>query len=157
MSMPHLFIALVLLLCAATCSFGDSTPLQSCAIAEAKLPVIELSIGQHKIRAEVADTLEPITRGLMFREKLGADEGMLFVFSSERRASFWMKNTRLPLSVAYLDRTGKILEIYLLEPFNETSVQSHSTSVRFALEMNRGWFESKNIKTGDAVRGLPSN
>lgn len=128
-----------------------------CSIAQAKLPVIELSVGQHKIQAEVADTLEAVTRGLMFREQLGTNEGMLFVFPNERRASFWMKNTRLSLSVAYLDRNGKILEIYPLEPFNETSVQSRSKAVLFALEMNRGWFESKNVKIGDLVQGLPNN
>ncbi|MFQ3671453.1 MAG: DUF192 domain-containing protein [Verrucomicrobiia bacterium] len=126
------------------------------ASAETHLPVVELRIGSSLLRAEVAEKPGDQARGLMFRERLAPDAGMLFVFAEGRRASFWMKNTQLPLSIAYLGRDGTILEIYDLEPFNETPVVSRSEAVWFALEVNRDWFRARGIQPGEKVRGLPT-
>ncbi|GAB4242831.1 MAG: hypothetical protein OHK005_06810 [Candidatus Methylacidiphilales bacterium] len=131
----------------ATTAFAPAAP---------QLPVVELTIESAKLQAEVAVTPAEQARGLMFRDTLPTNAGMLFVFPEPRRASFWMRNTSLPLSIAYLGRDGTILEIYDLEPFNETPVVSQSQEVWFALEVNRDWFRSRQIKPGDRVTGLPA-
>jgi uncharacterized protein len=88
----------------------------------------------------------------MFREKLADEEGMLFCLTREGTASFWMANTKIPLSIAYLDRVGKILEIHELKPLDLTRVPSQSDKVYYALEMNRGWFNLNKVKPGDVVK-----
>jgi len=115
----------------------------------------QLTIKGKKIRVEVARTEEEKSRGLMFRDKLGPDEGMLFIYEQEDFLSFWMKNTPLPLSIAFLDQRGKIVDIQDMEPFN---LRTH-TSARpalYALEMNKGWFRKKGIKVGDVISLPPS-
>ena len=86
--------------------------------------------------------------GLMFRDSLGADAGMLFVFPVARPVAFYMKNTRLPLTAAYADSNGIIRELHDLEPFVERPVESRNHDIRFVLEMNRGWFAAKGIAPG---------
>jgi uncharacterized membrane protein (UPF0127 family) len=120
-----------------------------------QLPRTKLQINGHDLMVEVAATSESMSRGLMFRTSLPADSGMLFIFPFEHRASFWMKNTSLPLSIAYLDQDGKILEIYPLIPFEEKSVKSQSEKIRYALEVNRDWFTTHQIKPDTQVFGLP--
>jgi len=118
-------------------------------------PSVQLTIKGKKIRVEVARTEEEKSQGLMFRDKLAPDEGMLFIYEREDFLSFWMKNTPLPLSIAFLDQRGKIVDIQDMEPFN---LRTH-TSARpalFALEMNQGWFRRNGIKVGD-VMSLPSS
>ncbi|NJK90368.1 MAG: DUF192 domain-containing protein [Blastochloris sp.] len=112
---------------------------------QAALPVIELKVGQHLLKVEVASTPQSMARGLMFRRSLPPDQGMLFVFPLEHQASFWMKNTSIPLSIAYLDKEGTILEIHPLIPFREEAVQSKSNKVLYALEVNRDWFSTRQI------------
>jgi len=90
----------------------------------------------------------------MYRESLPENHAMLFVFEGPRQASFWMRNTRIPLSIAYLDASGKILEIHDMQPFDETSIRSRSLAVAFALEVNQGWFRKQGIGPGDRVSGL---
>ena len=90
----------------------------------------------------------------MFRESLPPDAGMLFVFPHERVLSFWMKNTPLPLSIAYADREGRIVRIADLEPHDERGVSSGRPAL-YALEMNRGWFKRKGVMAGDRLRKLP--
>ncbi len=122
--------------------------------AQASLPRIPLQIGAHALDAEVAD--DPLERqmGLMFREELGADAAMLFIYPDERERSFWMKNTPLPLSIAYLDATGLIVHIADMQPLDVTPVPSRH-AVRFALEVNQGWFEQHGVTTGQRLDGLP--
>lgn len=126
--------------------------------AETKEPLrrIPLTIAGTALSVEVAATPTQQSRGLMFREHLPDHEGMLFPFDPPRRASFWMRNTRIPLSIAYLDREGTILEIYDMTPFDETSIPSRSEQVAYALEVNRGWFRRHGIAPGDRVLGLPA-
>ena len=93
-----------------------------------------------------------IMTGMMFRESMEETEGMIFLFARPQQTAFWMKNTKLPLSCAYIDSEGRILELHDLEPFNETSVPSKTADVRFVLEMKPGWFERHNIKVGALIQ-----
>ena len=113
-------------------------------------PYLELKIKEKKIKAEVVRTEPEKARGLMFRQKLGRDEGMLFVYEKEERLSFWMKNTPLPLSIAFLDKSGMIVDIQDLVPF---SLQTHVSAfpAQYALEVNQGWFKANGISIGDIV------
>jgi uncharacterized protein len=116
---------------------------------------VPLMVNEKKIKAEVARTEDEKSRGLMFRERLEPDEGMLFIYEREEFLSFWMKNTPLPLSIAFLDRNGRIVDLQDMEPFN---LRTH-TSVRpakYALEMNRKWFQKNGVKLGDVIRMPPS-
>jgi uncharacterized protein len=121
---------------------------------EAKDSLLPLTIKGKTIKVEVARTGKEQERGLMFRERMGKDEGMLFVYEREERLSFWMKNTRLPLSIAFIDKGGKIVDIQDMEPF---SLDTHTSAypARYALEMNRGWFAREGIKVGDLVKIPP--
>jgi uncharacterized membrane protein (UPF0127 family) len=112
---------------------------------------IPLYIKEKEIRVEVARTPEERALGLMGRKLLGKEEGMLFIFESEGYHSFWMKNTPLPLSIAFIDKNGRIVDIKDMKPL---TLDSHSPSqpVLYALEMNQGWFSKNGIKTGDLVR-----
>ncbi|MDR0410599.1 MAG: DUF192 domain-containing protein [Treponema sp.] len=99
---------------------------------------------------EVAETAEERSRGLMFRKSLTDGKGMLFVFERDQLLSFWMKNTYIPLSIAFIAGDGHILEIHDMEPLSLASVQS-SRSCRYALEAPLGWFERMGIAVGDTV------
>ena len=112
-----------------------------------------LKIKQHEIRAEVATTEPDRLRGLMFRDKLAANGGMLFSYPRAEVSAMWMKNTKIPLSVAFIDERGRILNIADMEPYSE---QAHASSgaASYALEVNRGWFGKRGIKAGDQVEGL---
>jgi len=117
--------------------------------------VIELKIGDQVVQAEVADTPEISQRGLMFREEMPEHHGMLFVFEAPKQASFYMKNTKLPLTIAYITGDGLIAEIYDLEPLDKTPVKSRSQRIEYALEMNQGWFRKHGIEPGTSIEGLP--
>ena len=123
------------------------------APAFAQLPTMELNAGIHLIRAEVADTFESRAQGLMFRKYLGPNQGMLFVFPQAEPHCMWMKNTLIPLSVAFLDAQGKIVSIAEMQPQTETS-HCAAAPAKFALEMSGGWFKGKGLKAGVTVRGL---
>ncbi|MBI9098251.1 MAG: DUF192 domain-containing protein [Spirochaetaceae bacterium] len=115
----------------------------------------ELKVGDKIIHVEIADTAESRALGLMHRKSLPRDRGMLFVFEEEKRLSFWMKNTLIPLSIAYISRNGEIKEIHKMYPLDERSVSS-SRSVKYALEMNQGWFKENGIVIGDKII-IPEN
>lgn len=110
-----------------------------------------LSIGIHQIQAEIADTPRSRERGLMQRTHLCADCGMLFVFEEAAKHGFWMKNTQLPLSIAFINAQGIIINIAEMQA-NTTTTHQAQGDVLYALEMNRGWFAKHSIKSGDAVR-----
>ncbi|RJX30359.1 MAG: DUF192 domain-containing protein [Oxalobacter sp.] len=118
-----------------------------------ELPVVELSAGMYLIKAEVASTEEQQRRGLMHRRSMGQNEGMLFVYPVPVGLCMWMKNTNIPLSVAFIDGSGKIVNIEDMQPHTTTN-HCGKGSVRFALEMNRGWFRDKNILPGSRISGL---
>lgn len=108
---------------------------------------IPLTIGEHVLEVELASTGEERARGLMFRESLPVDQGMLFVYPNERILSFWMRNTSIPLSIAFLDADKRIINILDMQPFDETSHQSTSPA-QYALEVNQGWFAERGIEAG---------
>ena len=117
---------------------------------EAARTFLELKIKDKKIKAEVARTEAEKGRGLMFRQKLGKNEGMLFVYEKEERLSFWMKNTPIPLSIAFLDKSGLIVDIQDMVPFSlQTRVSAFPA--QYALEVNQGWFKTNEIFPGDQV------
>lgn len=127
--------------------------LNSAAAAAQQLPRTQLAAGIHLIQAEVADSFVSRMQGLMHRESLGANEGMLFVFDEPAIHCMWMKNTLIPLSVAYLDDDGAIVNIADMKPRSEDS-HCAKKPVRFALEMNRGWFAAKGLRSGFRLRGV---
>jgi uncharacterized membrane protein (UPF0127 family) len=120
----------------------------------AALKVISIKVGAHPLKVEVADTPETSARGLMFREKMGKNDGMLFVFRELGYHSMWMMNTYIPLSVAFVDGEGRILNILDMEPRTQDTHTSAGPA-RYAIETNKGWFAEKKIKAGDKVTGLP--
>jgi uncharacterized membrane protein (UPF0127 family) len=113
----------------------------------------KLSAGMHLIKAEVAANDPQRQQGLMFREKMDSNNGMVFIFDQANTQCMWMKNTLLPLSVAFIDDQGKIVNIEDMQP---QTLDSHCSKkpVRYALEMNLGWFRQKNIKPGMSIEGL---
>jgi len=117
--------------------------------------MFQLSIKGKKIRVEVVRTEDEKARGLMFRDKLGTDEGMLFVYEKEEFLTFWMKNTPLPLSIAFIDQKGKIVDIQDMEPFS-LRIHTSARPARYALEMNRNWFLKNMIQVEDVVKIPPS-
>jgi len=124
------------------------------AHAEAPLPVRQVKVAGHALKVEVAATIEQRMKGLMFREKLGANDGMLFVFDEPGYHAMWMKNTPLPLSVAFVDGAGAILNILDMEPHTLDQHAAAGPAV-YAIETNKGWFARRGIKAGDKVTGLP--
>ena len=108
----------------------------------------DIRINQWNLTVEIADTQKSQEKGLMNRKSLDEDRGMLFVYDRDSRKSFWMKNTLIPLSIAYIAADGTIREIYDMEPLSTRIVDSRY-SVRYALEVNQGAFDRHGIKPGD--------
>lgn len=135
-----------------------SIVLLSCAsMAQAQTRSLQLSAGMHLIQAEVAATEEQREQGLMYRDKMPANAGMLFVFGNPSTQCMWMKNTPLPLSVAFIDASGKIVNIEDMQPHTlDSHCSTKTVPVRYALEMNLGWFKQKNIKPGMSIGNLPA-
>lgn len=119
----------------------------------AEMPIRELRISNHTFSVEVAHTEGARVKGLMFRQSLGENDGMLFVFSHPERYSMWMMNTDIPLSVAFLDEKGVILNIADMMP-RTTTAHSSAGAAKYALEMNLGWFAARNIKPAQRIEGL---
>lgn len=120
-----------------------------------KFPVTPLTAGMYLIQAEVAQTEAERQQGLMFREHMQANEGMVFLFGQPAGICMWMKNTLIPLSVAFLDKEGTIINIEEMQP---KTLNSHCATkpAYYALEMNAGWFKKHNIKPGMKIGGLPN-
>ena len=122
-------------------------------VAQGSLPVLELSAGMYRIEAEVAANDQHRQVGLMNRKTMPAQRGMLFVFPQERTHCMWMRNTLIPLSVAFIDADGYIINIENMQPQTE---DNHCAKVpaRYALEMNEGWFAQRGIKPGFRLQGI---
>ncbi|MDR2711047.1 MAG: DUF192 domain-containing protein [Burkholderiales bacterium] len=123
--------------------------------AQPPLPTIELTVGAKTVTAEVAQTPEQRERGLMYRFTLPSDHGMIFVFDHPQPLSFWMKNTPAPLSIAFIDEHGAILNIREMAPNDETTLHTSKGNALYALEMRKGWFAEHGINAGATIRGLP--
>ena len=118
--------------------------------------IIKVSSGERTINltVQVADTFKKREKGLMFVEHLPENEGMLFVYSGKTYGGFWMKNTLIPLSIAFLDSDGKILKILDMVPCKEDECPTYDPELfyQYALEVNLGWFEKNQIKEGDFIK-----
>ncbi len=114
-------------------------------------PYVTLNINGRPLRVEVARTPSERQKGLMHREHMEPDEGMLFVFTEDRILSFWMKDTGIPLSIAFLDKNGKVTDILDMEPFSLDAVYS-SAPCRYAIEAQKGFFRRAGLRAGDTVR-----
>ena len=134
------------------CSFAIAMALSGSACAE-DLPTVQLSIKGHRLVAETATTTATRTVGLMHRFSLKPDHGMLFVFDAPQPLAFWMKNTFVPLSIAFIGVDGKILNIEDMAPRTETTHPSQGLAL-YALEMKKGWFAERGIVAGERVDGL---
>jgi uncharacterized protein len=119
-----------------------------------RLPQIRLNAGIHNINAELASTPEQREIGLMFRPVMAANDGMLFVFERAGQQCFWMKNTLIPLSVAFIADDGSVVNIEAMKP---QTLDGHCSiqPVRYVLEMNDGWFAKRGIKPGSKLHGAP--
>ena len=123
------------------------------AVARADLPEVVLTIAGHKATAEVAGTDAHRATGLMHRRMLPENRGMLFIFPDVAMHGMWMMNTYVPLSVAFLDREGRIINIEDMQPQTQNT-HSAAKPAKYALEMNLGWFAKRNIKPGAKVEGI---
>jgi uncharacterized membrane protein (UPF0127 family) len=142
--MVALFVFIISFFITTSSAFGQMNP---------TLPIKKLNAGRHVIQAEIAATPETRTIGLMNRKSLAPNHGMLFVFDQANVQCFWMRNTLIALSIAYLDSDGTIVNIADMTPQSD---QSHCSSkpVRFALEMDQGWFAARGMSPGKKILGL---
>jgi len=123
--------------------------------AQATLPTTRLTAQFHVITAEMATTWQSRMVGMMFREKMEPNHGMLFVFEDKGPQCFWMRNTLLPLSIAFIEDDGTIVGIAEMQP-RDDSTHCSPKPVRFALEMEKGWFAKRGLKPGTKIGGLPN-
>jgi len=128
--------------------FADGQP-------QPKLPTISLGVGEKTLITEVADDEPERETGMMFRKAMADGTAMLFVLEAPQHAAFWMRNTLIPLSVAYLNASGMILEIHDLKPKDETPINSQFDTIAYAIEVPQGWFTKNGILPGVVVKGLP--
>ncbi len=140
-------LALALALAAMTVAPAAAQP----AEPNPPLPHVFLQAGIHRIKAEVADSPAERSRGLMLRKSLQPNSGMLFEFERADVHCFWMKNTLIPLTIAFLDNDGTIVTLADMQPHDESS-HCPAKPVRRALEMEQGWFKAKGLKVGDRIK-----
>lgn len=144
---PFFFIILALcafLLCMSSSRAENTAPLKTRS----------LSINNINITAEIADTHETRMKGLMFRRQMPTNHGMLFVFEESQPLCFWMRNTYIPLAIAFMDEQGRILNFHEMLPLRDDTYCS-SAPAKYALEMNQHWFRDNNVKEQDIIRFLP--
>ncbi|WP_151702453.1 DUF192 domain-containing protein [Nitrincola alkalilacustris] len=112
---------------------------------------VKLQVGEHLLDTEIAETAAQKTQGLMWRESLPEDSAMLFILDDRQQQCFWMRNTLIPLTLAYIDRNGRIIEFFDMQPLSD---ETHCATkpAQFGLEVNQGWFARKGIVPGDRIR-----
>jgi uncharacterized membrane protein (UPF0127 family) len=135
--------------------FKAITPTPSADLDEYGFRTTQIQIGNETLDVELAQTPQQLAKGLRFRETLAEDAGMLFIFPKPQRLSFWMKDASIPLSIAYIQPDGKIVQIRPMRPYDETPVPSLSDAVTYALLVNQGWFERHGISAGTVIEDLP--
>ncbi len=133
---------------------GGERPQDAAAEAATRLTLegeaVPIRVAGIEIEVEIADEESERSKGLMFRESLPENRGMLFVYPEERPLGFWMRNTLIPLDIAFIDREGRIVDIQQMQPRDETTHYSKAPAM-YALEMNEGWFAAHDIEVGDRV------
>lgn len=150
--MPILFRIAAFLI--AVTGLAAAGPAAGQSRAQPPLPTVKLTAGIHVITAEVAATHQTRMVGLMHREKLATNHGMLFVFEDKAQQCFWMRNTLVPLTIAFVDDDGTIVQLADMAPKSEVSHCSEKP-VRYALEMEQGWFARRGVAAGARLGGLP--
>ena len=125
------------------------------ACAHPGLPTVAVGVGAASLTVEVADEEAERSVGLMYRDRLSRDAGMLFVYPDALERRFWMKNTRIPLSIAFIDADGRIVSIADMMPM-DTNTTPSGAPAQYALEMNIGWFARHGVRVGDPITGLPA-
>lgn len=143
----QLILGCAMLLAAASCVAQAEEP-------QMNLPRVELHAGMYRINAQMARTPEQRQMGLMYRQSMPEHEGMLFIFDAPSVQCFWMKNTLLPLTAAFVADDGTIVNLVDMQPRTEDSHCSDKP-VRYVLEMNQGWFAKKGFKSGTRLSGPP--
>lgn len=138
-------LALVALLILPACGGGAEEKTGADKTVEDRFAI---KVGDQVVQMQVAVLPAELQRGLMFRQSMGRDEGMVFVFLRPQPQGFWMRNTPLPLDIGYFDGQGVLKEIYPMFPHDERSVTSRSREIQFCLEMNQGWFKDRGVKPG---------
>lgn len=128
------------------CGRGDA-PREIAAVKTAA-DFFEIRVGEKTVRMQLAVRPREMERGLMERRDLKADDGMLFVYAGTQRMSFWMRNTPTPLDIGFFTADGVLREVHALHPYDETAVQSRGEALKFALEVNQGWFAKNGVKPG---------
>lgn len=156
--MKRLFVLFLALLLAGCPGAGQGPGLRDRGPgpgSDRALETAELGFGESRLLVEVVRSPEERTLGLMFRESLAPDSGMLFVFDSASVQRFWMKNTWIPLDIAYIDSAGVITDILQMAALDTVTPYLSSRRVPYALEANLGWFLARGIRPGDSVLGIP--
>jgi len=136
----------VALLAVTGCGRGDAPQAQSAP--KTVEDYFAIKVGAQTVQMELAVGMGEMQHGLMGRRDLKPDQGMIFVYDKPQRQSFWMRDTPTPLDVGFFDANGVLAEIYPMYPFDETPVKSRSEDLKFALEMNQGWFSAHGVKPG---------
>ena len=116
-----------------------------------ELPTTRATVKGHELTIELATTPEARSCGLSLRDSLPQNRGMLFVYAEPEILTFWMKNTRMPLSIAFIDAAGRVVDMQKMNPFPTTTVYASSVPALYALEVNQGWFEENGVGVGDVV------
>jgi uncharacterized membrane protein (UPF0127 family) len=129
---------------------GPAKAAESSPVAKPS-PYKKIVVGKTPLRVEVADTLEKQERGLMFRQSMPENEGMLFVYKEPQEMSFWMRNTFIPLDIAFVGADGIILNIHQARPLDESVLYRSAGSAKYVIETNQGWFSRHGIRPGDRV------
>ena len=142
------------LLAVCFCGTANAQVQSADAQPQMNLPRVVLQVGMFRIDAQVAAQFHERQTGLMHRQQMPAHEGMLFIFEQHGVQCFWMKNTQLPLTAAFVADDGTIVNLADMQPLDERSHCS-ARPVRFVLEMNQGWFQQKGIEAGTRLKGLP--
>jgi uncharacterized protein len=142
--MPRMNRASLLLLLTLLTGCADPVPTSG-------LSTIEMPIGARTYTLEIANTRATRERGLMERDSMPADRGMIFVFDGEDERSFWMKNTRIPLDILYLDRNGRVVSIHQMKPYDRSGVPS-AEPAKYAIELNQGQAQRAGVKVGDVLK-----
>ncbi len=110
-----------------------------------------IKVGDRIVRMQLAVLMPEMQRGLMERRDLGRDDGMIFIYDRPQQMSFWMRHTPTALDIGFFRSDGTLAEIYPMYPFDENTVASHSSELRFALELNQGWYRGNGVKPGDKI------
>ena len=146
-----LLVGMLVSLTLLTCTFAQPTQAQT----PTNLPTTDLYLGMHRLQAELAIKPQDRATGLMWRKSMPDNRAMLFVFEGHAIHCFWMRNTFIPLSIAFLRDDGSIVNIADMQPLQDTS-HCPTEPVRYALEVNQGWLAKRNIRPEMKVRGLPN-